>query len=333
MTVFKEFNHQDFPTFLDQDLAIIRERVGWPVLTRHGYGLCITPGKEWSDTCCRLVAEHKPVGLNLSFAGEPEDLPRAMKDIGNPLAVRLGHSYDADVSELSDYADSLEIIEVFYPMKGQVHTPTFGKLRKLVLSCMAGAFSGIEDALALEEVLLYGGPKFRSLDLFRRLRKLRSLSLTKGGVQELGFTYNRPEMRELEILHCYKFASLDGLEAVPNLKRLEIVSAKKVPSIDAVAQLKELEWLTLDGCGTYKSLDPILELKNLHYLSLTGSTTFREADLKRLLDMPNLKVLIIESRRHYDTPLLYEVCKELRRRETAVHGTGWQDKLRRAWAG
>lgn len=330
MTVFTEFKYQDFPTFSDQDLSNIRERDAWPVLTRHHYGLCITPGKKWNDECSKMVVEHAPLGANLSFSGDPDDLSRAMREIGKPLAVRLGLSYDADASNFADYADSLEVIEVLYPMKGKVDCSTFRRLRKLVLHCMTGAFFNVEETSSLEELLLYGGPRFRSFDHFRKLTRLQSLSLTKGGVEELGFTFKRPEMKELKVSHCYKFASLDGLNKVPNLRSLEIISAKKIPSIDAVAQLKDLEWLVLDGCGTYESLDPILKLKKLHYLSMAGSTTFKHAEFKRLLDMPKLKDLVLEDRRHYDVPMLNEVSNELRRRYAAAD-QGWHQRLWQSW--
>lgn len=300
MNVFKEFEHGDFPTFWDDDLAAIRERDGWPVLTKHHYGLCITPGRAWNEECSRLVHEYKPVGVNLSFPGAPSDLPTAMREIGRPRAVRLGLSYDADVGDFSEYADSLEVIEVLYPMKGSVDVSSFRSLRKLILHCMVGAFANIEETPSLEELFLYGGPRHSSFDRFQKLRSLKSLTQIKGGVEELGFTFPRPEMRELKVSHCYKFASLDGLEMVPNLRSLEIVSAKKLPSIDAVAELKNLEMLVLDGCGTYESLDPILELKDLQHLSLDGSTTFKRADFMRLLDMPNLRHFICHRKQHYN---------------------------------
>jgi hypothetical protein len=89
------------------------------------------------------------------------------------------------------------------------------------------------------------------------------------------------------------------LDALTELVELEITNCPRLERIDVVARLAELQKLTLGNNGKVESLKPLRGLRNLHWLTFPESTNIVDGDLTPLLELPSLRKVAFQNRRHY----------------------------------
>lgn len=130
-------------------------------------------------------------------------------------------------------------------------------------------------------------------------------------------------MLNLEVLsmHRPKFIALDGINKLNDLRYLEIDYAKNLSNISDLAGCSSLTGLDLQNCPNLKDLSALTELDNLKILNLWNcrnidslgwlqdtqveylnfySSNIIDGDLSFISNMPNLKYLRFENKRHYN---------------------------------
>ncbi|MFY8351377.1 hypothetical protein AAEU29_12635 [Pseudoalteromonas sp. SSM20] len=129
----------------------------------------------------------------------------------------------------------------------------------------------------------------------------------------------------LELVDSKKLSSLEGIECFTKLQKLNLVCCTKLVDVDGVKSLSKLKMLRIDSCKKVRLTDDFSTLKNLKYLGvfrqkeIVSLLPFKDcrsleillvADLKVtdgkvqfIKELPNLKKLIFQHKKHYDENL------------------------------
>jgi Leucine-rich repeat (LRR) protein len=149
-------------------------------------------------------------------------------------------------------------------------------LKQLFINCYTGKSSGVFSPLvSLEELTLYNS-SLHDLEGFRTLTKLKTLAIAN--------------FRSLR--------SLSGIEGLTNLESLKVTGCR-IQSIEEIAGLCNLKRLHLNNCHEIASLAPICRLSKLENLDFIESTNVKDGDLGPIAELPSLKKVIFQNRRHY----------------------------------
>lgn len=166
---------------------------------------------------------------------------------------------------------------------------TFGSavhlVRLFVGRCTEGDLSVLASAGGLETLVLKDRPRVKSLD----------------GLAGL------PGLRQLGIYLAERLADTGALRGA-RLRELQLEACKKVTTLDDIATCGDLEVLNLSEGGGFPSAEPLRALTKLRELLLYGSTKFVDGDLGPIADLPHLRELRMQSRRHY-RPTVEEIQK------------------------
>ncbi|WP_157813550.1 hypothetical protein [Pseudoalteromonas spongiae] len=129
----------------------------------------------------------------------------------------------------------------------------------------------------------------------------------------------------LELVDSKKLSSLEGIECFTKLQKLNLVCCTKLEDVDGIKSLSKLKMLRIDSCKKVRLTDDFSSLNNLKYLGI-----FRQKEILSLLpfkgcrsleillvadlkvtdgkvqfikELPNLKKLIFQHKKHYDENL------------------------------
>jgi len=126
---------------------------------------------------------------------------------------------------------------------------------------------------------------------------------------------------ETLMMHRPRFRALNGINKLRSLKYLEIDYAKNMSNIDDLAGCSSLIGLDLQNCPNINDLSALKEIKNLKLLKLWNcrnisslkwlentkveylnfySSNISDGDLSFISNMPNLKYLRFQNKRHYN---------------------------------
>lgn len=193
-------------------------------------------------------------------------------------------------------------------------------LRKLVLNTYSRTSPEFGQLTQLQDCYIEWRPAATSLLQVETLHRLhvqnppwedlRALQASRGLV-DLRFGSARrftsmdgvESMRSLESFKVHgasKLSSLTGIESLDSLRSLEVNSCRKVCSLEPVRPLRRLQYLHLSEGGHIDSLLPIKGMLDLQELWFYGSTNVVDGRVKFLADMPSLREVRFQNRRHYD---------------------------------
>ncbi|WP_432889211.1 hypothetical protein ACQPYH_09740 [Kribbella sp. CA-245084] len=110
-----------------------------------------------------------------------------------------------------------------------------------------------------------------------------------------------PGLAALRHLGIYLAGRLSDTGAVRGaiLRELHLEACKKVTTLDDIATCGDLEVLNLSDGASFSSAEPLRALTKLQDLFLYGSTRIMDGDLSPIADLPELRELRMQSRRHY----------------------------------
>ncbi len=140
-----------------------------------------------------------------------------------------------------------------------------------------------------------------SSDPFRALTALRELRLFNAKLTEIKAFARLEDLDCLQLRGLKGLVSLDGLQPLSTLDELEIQACPAVRSIEEIAGLKNLRRLLLIDDGEIESLSPLAEATSLEELYFYGTTNIADGDLSPLLELPRLREVSFQDRRHYST--------------------------------
>jgi hypothetical protein len=126
------------------------------------------------------------------------------------------------------------------------------------------------------------------------------LEMNLGGTRSLEGIGRLPALRRLEMHHCTKLESDNGIAEIGStLKILHISTCKKFTLPGDVSSLRDLEILRLNACGEIEDLEFLHELPRLIDFRFVG-TKIRSGDLSPILAHQNLKSVGFDDKRHYN---------------------------------
>jgi hypothetical protein len=205
-----------------------------------------------------------------------------------------------------------------FTIKDDSPVHSLGKLRCLELSTYSTAPIDFDRFPHLDQCALYWrsgseslfhAPSLRSLFVhrysgkgsgpFAQLRSLRSLSIANSSVPEIVALGQLRDLIFLGLYNLKELTSLEGLASLIQLQELEINGCKRIREISALAHLVDLRRLQLNDDGPIESLRPIGAATKLEQLLFYESTNIRDGDLSVLGQLPRLRKVSFQNRRHY----------------------------------
>ncbi len=172
--------------------------------------------------------------------------------------------------------------------------------------------ASIASATDLREVNL-GGYSEVDLEPLGGLGRLRRLTLTdRPRVRSLSGLSAFPDLRVLGVPLAKDLDDVSALPESPAVEDLDLEGCKKLTSVIELGGCRALRRLNLSECGDLPTLGPLRGLQALEVLLLYGSTKVVDGDLAPIANLPRLRELRMQSRRHY-RPSVREIQASLPR--------------------
>lgn len=136
-------------------------------------------------------------------------------------------------------------------------------------------------------------------DSWSTLEELETLRLDDSSIAGMPPLGRPQRLLKLELGLCPKFVALESICRCIELKELIIDSCTMLRSIEALGCLQQLVWVDLTNNGDIESLRPLERIASLERVTFLGSTRIMDGDLSPLFNLPRLKEVLFEPRRHY----------------------------------
>ena len=196
---------------------------------------------------------------------------------------------------------------------------TLSNLEDLTLDVVTKSFLDFSMFPKLKRCHIFWNPNF-SFNLFE-LKALEFLSIRYFGGNSFQPFSNLENLLELEIMES-KLFTLDGVAKLQKLQNLVLYNLKKLSNIDELSYLQDLKLLSLNNCqniGSLRCLSSLVSLETLHLASMgqldslyfltfltqlecfnfSGSTNINDGNLTLLTELPKLKLVGFQNRKHY----------------------------------
>lgn len=162
------------------------------------------------------------------------------------------------------------------------------------------AASAVYDQVQYKRLRIQSFPE-TDLSALRALTGLTRLAVADArGLASLTGLERLARLEFLGVYRAPKLRSLKGVEALHRLLALEIQQCRDVDSLDSIAGLTTLRRLLFAENGTIPTLAPLAEMRQLEEFHFYGSSKVKDGAIRQLLDLPNLRKVSLQNRRHYD---------------------------------
>lgn len=201
----------------------------------------------------------------------------------------------APIYEISSTLEELDL--VVGPSAGRVDVAEFPRLTKLSADWETIGES-VSSATTLTSLQLR---RYRRDDLvvLAGLTNLRRLALAdRPRVRSLGGIENMALLREFEVPAARLLTDAQMLSACRNLVRLSLEGCARL-DLSFIGTLGRLRWMNISECGDVSDVRFLANLHDLEVLRMFGSTRVVDGDLTPIAELPRLKELRMQSRRHY----------------------------------
>ncbi len=248
-----------------------------------------------------------------------DEMTTLWHDLGPSVGVMFGGADGADMSFLDDLtglrllaasgnvSDDSAIGRSVSLRRIVVQTTAKGRLDWSALKNLSQADIHERDGLetlaelpALRTVVLWECMQsdFRILGRLEhlevlRLKPCRRLRTFLGGRVQ-------PRLQRLELNLCRAPLNLAELGQFPSLEYLEMDGCTRQGTLEGLENCLKLRELALNNCGSIENLQPLRECRELTILGLSGSTDISDGDIAALEDLPNLRQVLFDNRRHYN---------------------------------
>ncbi len=153
--------------------------------------------------------------------------------------------------------------------------------------------------------LIISGYRGKSADRFAGLRQLEFLcNVNARAMTEIGALSRLTKLKQLELMGLSAVSSIDPLAGLQRLVVLLLDGMRGIGCIDAVSGMHDLKRLILYNCGEIQSLRPLQKLKKLEIVGFSGTTFVADGDISPLTNLPRLKLVAFQTRKHYNYRLV-----------------------------
>jgi hypothetical protein len=258
----------------------------------------------WSHEASEALGHAGADALVINYArGFEADLERGALEFLDPrFRVRRLHVLDRgidDVSPIYRLRGSLEELSIQVASTASLDLAELPGLRRL-----SGEWSLIRPSLAaiseLTEIITW---RFAEPDLvaFEPHARLKRLTVKDApNLESLDGLTGSHGLRHLEVRSARRLADISTLvEVGSSLEELVLEKCQAIESLKPVAAARRLQILKIGDCGDLPSAFELQGLDHLEELHAWGSTCFIDGDLSVLADLPALREIRMQDRRHY----------------------------------
>ena len=268
-------------------------------ITKGEYGLHLCMFSAWSENIEKKAKSKKISELELNHAkGWPRGSDLSfLKNLKQLKYFELLDHWVSDISIINNLSE-LKELNITSNCNDVIDCSNFPHLERIGLEWFPNAKS-LFDCVTLQRVFIYCC-KIKDLSVFKKLRNLEYLSLKSPSIEAIGDISSLKNLKFLGIYNARKLVSLEGIEVLKDLEFLEIERCQKIPDIEPVRQLKNLKRLWIPNNGAIPTLKPVVNLPKLEAVLFHESTNIQDGNLKILNDLPKLKDVSFQERRHYN---------------------------------
>ncbi|WP_109507885.1 hypothetical protein [Nocardioides speluncae] len=271
----------------------------------------VTLTGRWTADAGRLIESGEADRLVLNYAhgfSEPDlgflrGLPVRQLDVVDRRLTSL--------TPISELGDTLEWLRITSDPALAIDLTRLPKLTDLSADWQQLGAT-IESAARLQRLHIgrYDGVDLAPLCRLVHLRRL--VLMDRPRVRSLDGLSELPELQEFAVPLAKDLVDVSALRGLAQLEDLDLEACRKLNTIEDLSQCVGLRRLNLSECGDLPSVAPLRGLTSIEDLLMYGTTKVVDGDLTPIADLPRLRELRMQSRRHY-RPSVAEIQAEITR--------------------
>lgn len=255
---------------------------------------------RWSGAVADALRAGVADGLDLNYARGFRE--RDLTFLDGSFPVRRLDILARTLKDLSPVASLTATLEEFHFQTAPTASIDLGDLPHLKV--LSGYWDQLRPSIcflpALRSVIVLGYDD-RDLTPFGANRALEQLIFkdvprieTLDGVEDL------PALAELGVFGSRRLADITALaRSQAPIQKVMLENCRAIPDVTPVADLRTLTFLGFSECGDIPSLAPLAGLDRLEVLYAYGTTRVVDGNLSILLELPRLREVRMQDRRHY----------------------------------
>lgn len=269
-------------------------------------GVDVVVRGAWSAGSRDAITSGQADGLDLNYAkGYSENNLEFLRGLPIRRLQLLARTY-RDIEPVYSLGDTLESLRIQVDPRTSVELDRLPRLR-LVSAKWGQLRKTFASASAVEEIYVhsYEEDDLRPLVGSSRVQKIVMKDYPK--VRSLNGVDEFPNLEHLGIFLARRLDDISALSKVRSspLKRLELEACRHVTTFEPVAGLTSLEFLNMSENSEYPTAEPLASLQHLRKLYLHSSTRIGDGNLAPIADLPGLRDLRMQSRKHYTPSVEY----------------------------
>lgn len=290
-----ETNKQSLPVYVDYvinpyDTSDSKNRPG------------VLVNGPWQDSITKYIRDNniKALYINSSKGWRGDDFS-FLKALDTIEELDIICSSATNLNAIEKMSSLVEL-SITTTTKDRVDFSQLLNLKKCYLYWWTGAQS-IFYCSSLEELYL-DKLKLKDYSKLSSLKNLKALTIANSTIDQADWLTSLTNLISLSFLNCRKFNDFAYIAQSTQLNKLVFDGCKLVDDLNFAASLTELEVLITADCGEIDSIRALEHLQKLKAYSFSGNTNIQNGDLSVLTELPELAMLMFQSRRHYSHKLI-----------------------------
>ncbi|QUJ67373.1 hypothetical protein KDD30_15250 [Photobacterium sp. GJ3] len=263
----------------------------------NGMGRCLVLTDSWSDSLKSVIDKENISVLRLSkSAGWNDNDISFIKALPELRGVEI---YSWEVKDISPL-ESVKDIEYLGLQCEFTKAPDFSMFRNLKI-CKVQWRPKAKTVLCCEGLNLLNiinYPHDNLMDV-QALSNLKCLQITSRKLVSLSGVENLKYLSILDLVDCPKLENISNIEKCQSLHVMEIDNCKKVYDVSSIGKLGKVKKVMLNDCGNINSLRSFDNSQSLESIFFIGNTNVEDGYLTSLLEVPTLKEIRFNERKHY----------------------------------
>lgn len=251
----------------------------------------------WKDSYLNFLLENEVQELELNdgkgWIGQNLEFLKDLPDLKSIIIIDL----KIISIEPIHYLKELVSLKVITYNKDPINFKSFPKLVECGFEWIKGSESLFEMS-NLKKLFINRYNKNDS-DVFSKLVNLESLSILNSQIENLLGISSLRKLQNLRLGNLKKISTLQGLENLKDLETLEIQKCKGILDVSVIFNLTKLKQLFLIDMGNISSINGIENLTSLNEFLFYESTNISDGDLIPLKNLPSLRKISFQNRKHY----------------------------------
>lgn len=258
----------------------------------------VTLTGRWTVDASRLIESGEADRLVLNYAhgfNEPDleflrGLPVRQLDIVDRRLTSL--------TPISELGDTLELLHVTSDPALSIDLTRLPRLTDLSADWQQVGAT-IESAANLERLHLGRYDRVDLAQLSRLVRLKRLVLMDRPRVRSLDGLSELPELQDFAVPLAKDLVDVSALRGLAQIEDLDMEACRKLNTVEDLSLCVGLRRLNISECGDLPSVAPLRGLASIEDLLMYGTTKIVDGDLTPIADLPRLKELRMQSRRHY----------------------------------